>query len=137
MIFDIQGQLLALGVESDKIRFELFNTDGIIKKSEEKSLDPALNVSSKISIKLDGDIFEFPLTYQGESILDTALKNGADLPFACKGGVCSTCKAKLVEGEIDMDINYALEPDELAAGYILTCQAHPRTEIVKVDFDQK
>jgi len=137
MIFDIQTQLLTLGVESDKIRFELFNTDGIIKKTEVKSLDPALNISSKISIKLDGDIFEFPLTYQGESILDTALKNGADLPFACKGGVCSTCKAKLVEGEIDMDINYALEPDELAAGYILTCQAHPRTEIVKVDFDQK
>jgi ring-1,2-phenylacetyl-CoA epoxidase subunit PaaE len=69
--------------------------------------------------------------------LDAALQQGADLPYACKGGVCSTCKAKLVSGEVDMEVNYALEPDELAANFILTCQAHPRTETVVVDFDVK
>jgi ring-1,2-phenylacetyl-CoA epoxidase subunit PaaE len=78
---------------------------------------------------------EFPLASDAESLLDGALKAGADLPFACKGGVCSTCRAKLIEGEVEMDVNYALEPDELAAGYILTCQAHPKTDRVAVDFD--
>ena len=65
------------------------------------------------------------------------MKNGADLPFACKGGVCATCRAKLVEGEVDMEVNYSLEPDELANNFILTCQAHPRSEKVTVDFDYK
>ncbi len=67
---------------------------------------------------------------------DGALDNGVDLPFACKGGVCATCKAKLLEGEVDMDINHALEDDEVAAGYILTCQSHPVSARVVVDFDQ-
>jgi ring-1,2-phenylacetyl-CoA epoxidase subunit PaaE len=69
--------------------------------------------------------------------LDAALKQGADLPYACKGGVCTTCKAKLTEGEVEMDVNWGLEPDEVAAGYILTCQAHPKTEKITVDFDAK
>ena len=77
------------------------------------------------------------LPYVGDNILDAALQQGADLPYACKGGVCCTCRAKLVEGEVDMEVNYALEPDELANNFILTCQSHPRTERVVVDFDIK
>ena len=73
----------------------------------------------------------------GTSILDAALQRGADLPYACKGGVCCTCKARLLEGKVKMDLNYGLEPDEVAAGYILTCQSHPVTETVKVDFDNR
>jgi ring-1,2-phenylacetyl-CoA epoxidase subunit PaaE len=65
------------------------------------------------------------------------LKQGADLPYACKSGVCTTCKAKLLEGEVEMDVNYGLEPEEVAEGFILTCQSHPRTEKVVVDFDIK
>ncbi|RYF78101.1 MAG: 2Fe-2S iron-sulfur cluster binding domain-containing protein, partial [Chitinophagaceae bacterium] len=91
----------------------------------------------KISVKLDGIMFDFELAQEGQSILDAALKQGADLPYACKGGVCTTCKAKLLEGEVDMDVNWGLEPDEVANGYILTCQAHPKTEKVVVDFDTK
>ena len=68
--------------------------------------------------------------------MDAALKQGADLPFACKGGVCCTCRAKLVEGSVDMEVNYALEQEEVDAGFILTCQAFPTTEKVVVDFDQ-
>ncbi len=75
--------------------------------------------------------------YHGESILDAALRNGADLPFACKGGVCATCRARLTQGQVEMDINYALEQDELDAGFILTCQAHPRSPEVSVNFDIK
>ena len=88
-------------------------------------------------MKLDGIQFDFDLAFGGQSILDAALKQGADLPYACKGGVCTTCKAKLTEGEVEMDVNWGLEPDEVAAGYILTCQAHPKTEKITVDFDAK
>ena len=86
---------------------------------------------------MDGILFDFKLGYESNSILDAALKEGADLPFACKGGVCCTCKAKLLEGEVKMDVNWGLEPDEVEAGFILTCQSHPTTERVVVDFDVK
>ncbi len=82
-------------------------------------------------------MFDFELSKSGESILDGALHQGADLPYACKGGVCSTCRAKLISGEVMMDNNYALESDELAKGFILTCQSHPVTDTVVVDFDVK
>jgi ring-1,2-phenylacetyl-CoA epoxidase subunit PaaE len=82
-------------------------------------------------------MFDFDLAYESESILDAALKQGADLPYACKGGVCTTCKAKLIEGKVIMDVNWGLEPDEVERGYILTCQSHPQTSKVVVDFDAK
>ena len=72
---------------------------------------------------------------EGQNILDAALEAGANVPFACKGGVCATCKAKLIKGEADMTINYGLEDDEVAAGYILTCQAHVKSDTAIVDFD--
>ena len=72
---------------------------------------------------------------EGEAILDAALRAGVDLPFACKGGMCSTCRARLVAGKAEMDINYSLEPWELEAGFILTCQAKPASERVVVDYD--
>jgi len=68
-------------------------------------------------------------------VLEAALRVRADAPFACRGGVCGTCRAKVTEGEVVMDTNYALEPEEIAAGYILTCQSHPTTERLSVDFD--
>jgi ring-1,2-phenylacetyl-CoA epoxidase subunit PaaE len=71
------------------------------------------------------------------AILDAALKQGADLPFACKGGVCCTCKARLIQGEVDMEVHWGLEEEEIEQGYILTCQSHPKTETVVVDFDIK
>ena len=71
----------------------------------------------------------------GETVLETVLRNRADAPYACKGGVCGTCRVKLLAGEVRMDRNYALEPEELEAGYVLACQSHPVTEAVEVDFD--
>ncbi len=124
-----------------KVHFELFSSpdqprtiseEWVVK---EEAIDP--DKVSRVTVKLDGAAFDMNLAYKGESILDTALQQGADLPYACKGGVCSTCKARLVSGTVDMEVNYALEPDELAAGFILTCQAHPRSENVVVDFDVK
>ena len=76
------------------------------------------------------------MSRNGENILEAALGKNADLPYACKGGVCCTCKAKLIEGNVEMSVNYALEKEQVEAGYILTCQAVPLTEKVVVDFDQ-
>lgn len=93
------------------------------------------DITSNVTVILDGFTFDFKLPKSGK-ILDAALTNGADLPFACKGGVCCTCKAKLIEGKVSMDLNYALEKEEVEAGYILTCQSHPITERVIVSFDE-
>ena len=92
---------------------------------------------SRITVRLDGVSHTFELPYAGSSVLEAALMEGVDLPFACKGGVCSTCRAKLLDGKVEMDQNYALEADELAAGFVLTCQSHPRSEKVVVDYDSK
>jgi ring-1,2-phenylacetyl-CoA epoxidase subunit PaaE len=136
MIEGIREVLEQRGVDRKKIHFELFNTgNGKAAAPKAKSSGDQPKVDAMVAITLDGTTVEFPLASDAESLLDGALKAGADLPFACKGGVCSTCRAKLIEGEVEMDVNYALEPDELAAGYILTCQAHPKTDRVAVDFD--
>lgn len=128
-------------IASSKIHFELFSSPDQPKRVNEAWVAKQQNIDtskmSQVTVKLDGAAFDMSLGYGGENILDAALAHGADLPYACKGGVCSTCKAKLVSGEVDMEVNYALEPDELAANFILTCQAHPRSEKVVVDFDQK
>lgn len=136
MIFDIKDELIKMEVDNSKIHFELFNTDDIKveKKEESVTFDP--EKESKVTIILDEESFDMPLAYGGKSVLDAALAAGADLPYACKGGVCSTCKAKIVEGEVVMDINYALEPDEVANGFVLTCQSHPRSAKLTVNFDE-
>ncbi|RYZ25181.1 MAG: 2Fe-2S iron-sulfur cluster binding domain-containing protein, partial [Sphingobacteriales bacterium] len=90
---------------------------------------------SHITIKQDGLSLDFNLPFDSESILEAGLDHGADLPFSCKGGVCSTCRARLIEGEVEMEVNYALEPEEVAAGYILVCQSRPISNRVIIDFD--
>lgn len=139
MIFCIKGYLEGRGVAAGKIHFELFTVPGqkqSIKSEEQQTIDDA-GPKAKVSVKLDGIMFDFDLGYDGESILDAALKQGADLPYACKGGVCTTCRAKLTQGEVSMDVNWGLEPEEIEKGFILTCQSHPKTGKVGVDFDVK
>ena len=137
MIFCVKDFLLKKGVDKSHIHFELFTIPGEKSSVASPSRKPKTNEGPKssISVKLDGVLFDFELSNQGQSILDAALAQGADLPFACKGGVCCTCRAKLVEGEVEMDVNYGLEEDEIQQGFILTCQSHPRTPKVVVDFD--
>jgi ring-1,2-phenylacetyl-CoA epoxidase subunit PaaE len=138
MIFSVKDQLEKSGVDKKKIHFELFTTPGPKKATVPgPQTTDKYEVKSRITVKLDGIEFDFDLGFEGDAILDAALKNGADLPYACKGGVCCTCRAKLIEGEVDMDVNYGLEPEEIEQGFILTCQSHPRTEKVVVDFDVK
>lgn len=136
MIFSVKEFLENKGVDKKHIHFELFATSR--KKQIAGSVKSLfIEAKSKITIKLDGAAFDFDLGFESESILDAALKQGADLPYACKGGVCCTCRAKLIEGEVSMDLNYALEPEELEQGFILTCQSHPKTEKVVIDYDVK
>ena len=120
-------------VNEDKIHFELFNTDGANKEKKERVIDN--NLLSQITIIEGGKNFKFSIPRGSDNILDAALNQNADLPFACKGGVCCTCRAKLIEGEVDMEVNYALEKSEVEAGYILTCQSVPLSEKVVVDFE--
>ena len=85
--------------------------------------------------RLDGRAGTWPVR-DGEPLLETVLRNRADAPYSCKGGVCGTCRAFLVSGEVRMDRNFALEPEETAAGYVLACQSHPATQKVELDFDR-
>lgn len=133
MIFMIRDFLYAQGVEESKVHFELFGTP--TKTVKKKVLDVNNKDVSDVSIITNGIRVSFKMTQNGENILDAAMRNNADLPFACKGGVCCTCKAKLIEGVAPMNVNYALEKDEVEQGYILTCQAIPKSSKIVVDFD--
>jgi ring-1,2-phenylacetyl-CoA epoxidase subunit PaaE len=159
MIFMLKAWLEQQGVEARKIHFELFHTLGGAGAAAGETGGGRLRILrnlsagsggggaatgiggaekiSRVTVRLDGISHDFNLPYDGSSLLDAALMEGVDLPFACKGGVCCTCRARLAEGQVEMEVNYALEADELAAGFILTCQSHPRTDRVIVDYDSK
>jgi ring-1,2-phenylacetyl-CoA epoxidase subunit PaaE len=140
MIFTVKEFLEKKGIDKKRIHFELFTTPGQkqVSTSAKQATTTDSGPKSKITIKLDGRSIDFDLSLNSDtSLLDAALKQGADLPFACKGGVCCTCKAKLLEGEVSMDVHWGLEDEEVEQGYILTCQSHPKTERVVVDFDIK
>ncbi len=131
---DIESTCRKIGIAEDRIHVERF-VSGLGGKPRPKAIVPASTPPKAIAaLVIDGKRREIPVA-EGESILDAALRAGMDLPFACKGGMCSTCRANLVEGEAQMEVNYSLEPWELKAGFILTCQARPVSERVVVDYD--
>ena len=134
MTLDIRDVMLEQGMKPQQIHLELFGT-GYDQKQKVKRA-PENKEDSKIKLFMDGDEYEFNLNTNDVSILDAAQKIGLDVPYACKGGVCCTCKAKVLEGTVHMDVNYALEQDEVEDGYILTCQAHPTAKSVVVSFDE-
>ena len=137
MIIGVKDAMLEKGLRVDQVHFELFTTPGgASKKSETQVADDSAEIAAKVTVIIDGDELEINLSSKGQTILDAAQAAGADLPFACKGGVCCTCKAKVMEGSVKMDVNYALEKDEVEAGFVLTCQAHPTSEVVVVSFDE-
>ncbi len=138
MIMSVKEYLLSQGVDEKKIHFELFTTGVQTKQVDWKASHQEDNEKlCTVTIKVDDRTYDIKLAYGGDNILDAALKSGADLPYACKGGVCCTCRAKVIEGEVDMEVNYALEKEEVAQGFVLTCQAHPKTDRVFIDFDAR
>jgi ring-1,2-phenylacetyl-CoA epoxidase subunit PaaE len=135
MILNLKDELSTLGVELKRIKFELFGT-GTVTRAKVVTATTTNGFDADITVIQDGAPFEFKLPAEStSSLLDAAMRAGADLPYACKGGVCSTCKARVLEGKISMAVNYGLEPDEIAAGYVLTCQARPETQKVVLSFD--
>jgi ring-1,2-phenylacetyl-CoA epoxidase subunit PaaE len=131
---EIEATCRDIGIAEERIHVERF-VSGLGGKPRPKAVvAPSAPPKAFAALIIDGKRREVPVA-EGEAILDAALRGGVDLPFACKGGMCSTCRAKLVEGKAEMDVNYSLEPWELKAGFILTCQAKPTTEKVVVDYD--
>jgi len=134
MIDDLSATLADLGLAPEKIHVERFvSAHGGIARAK-PAVAPDAAPAHAIIITVDGKRREVPAA-DGEAILDAALRAGIDLPFACKGGMCSTCRARVVEGSVAMDVNYSLEPWELEKGFVLTCQAKCTSERVVVDFD--
>jgi len=136
MMRAVAESLEAHGVPKSRIKVELFAAS--IPKHERKIPDvpEAGRGECAVTAIIDGATRAFTLEKTKENIIDGALRQGIELPYSCKGGVCSTCRAKLVEGEVDMDVNFALEDYEIARGFILCCQSYPVTDKVVVDFDQ-
>ncbi|MFI1394430.1 2Fe-2S iron-sulfur cluster-binding protein [Streptomyces sp. NPDC020681] len=122
--------LRGLGVSRSHIHQEIFHVDDAPAPAP-----VAAPSHAELTATLDGRSGKWPVQ-EGESLLETVLRSRADAPYACKGGVCGTCRAFLVSGEVRMDRNFALEPEETEAGYVLACQSHPATPEVELDFDR-
>ncbi|MCB0402476.1 MAG: 2Fe-2S iron-sulfur cluster binding domain-containing protein [Flavobacteriales bacterium] len=134
MIMDVKEGLAYLGVHAEKIHFELFTTPVATSPNTPADRSDFTGVS-QVTVIMDGEEFELELAADGDFILDAAMDAGADVPFSCKGAVCCTCKAQVVEGKAIMDMNYSLSDSEVEDGFILTCQAHPASEKVVIDYD--
>ena len=132
-LIDNTNELLLLNnINQKKINFERFTT---VEKTDVTDNDSD-EIISNVLVSVDGEDFEFRLSNKGQTILDAAMEQGADVPFSCKGAVCCTCRAKVTEGSVTMDANYSLSEDEVAEGYVLGCQARPASANVVVDFDE-
>ncbi|MEN0061255.1 MAG: 1,2-phenylacetyl-CoA epoxidase subunit PaaE [Myxococcota bacterium] len=130
MIDETEAALVARGFPATAIVTERF---GVPVRAAR--VEPQSDHAFRAEITLDG-VRTRVAGQAGETVLDAAIRAGLDLPFACRGGVCSTCRARLVAGQIQHAVNYALEPWELEAGFVLSCQAHPQSSHIEIDFDQ-
>jgi ring-1,2-phenylacetyl-CoA epoxidase subunit PaaE len=132
MVEELRGVLTDVGAR--RIHTELFHADPV-PRAPVAALEDGTEGAASVTIRLDGRGSDFSLRPDDVPVLEAALRVRADLPFACKGGVCGTCRARLVEGTVQMDANYALEPEEIDRGYVLTCQSHPTSARVVLDYD--
>lgn len=142
MISEVSRGFRIEGLAEDQIHYELFASSSedaqlVLDKAKSRVHEYGEKRTSKVTVIADGRSNNFDLATVGANILDAGMANGMELPYSCKAGVCSTCKAKLVKGKVDMDISHGLEQHEIDAGYILTCQSHPITDEVVVSFDDR
>ena len=135
MMHAVSAALQEAGMARSQIRIELFAAS-TPKQHKPRAVDAGFQHATQVTVIMDGSATSFAMERDTESILDAGLRAGIDMRYSCKGGVCSTCRCKLVEGKVDMDANYALEDYEVARGFILSCQSFPVTDKVVVDFDQ-
>ena len=137
MMLGIVASLRAHGLTDQQIKFELFGSSqpGRAKKQAIASDAALAGAMTQATVTMDGATRSFKMP-RDMSLLDAALDNAMDAPFACKAGVCSTCRARVTEGEVEMLTNHALEDNEVADGFVLTCQCYPLTDTVRFDYDQ-
>jgi ring-1,2-phenylacetyl-CoA epoxidase subunit PaaE len=135
MMENVKNGLLNLSVPSEKIHIEYFSAVQETLAKEEGTTTIATETTAAVTVIQYGMETSFQLKSSGATILDAALDAGVDVPYSCKGAVCCTCRAKVLEGKVKMDANFALTDGEVAQGFVLTCQAHPLTEKVVVDYD--
>lgn len=134
---EVEAALKSAGVPAERIHVERFGVPPSAADAKLHEPKPGDAATARITVVRDGLTREVPFGAGDESLLAAAARAGLDVPYSCKSGVCATCRAKLVEGQVRMDRNFALEPDDLKAGFILTCQAHPLTDRVTVSFDER
>jgi ring-1,2-phenylacetyl-CoA epoxidase subunit PaaE len=137
MMHGVSAALQEAGVPKANIKIELFAAS-IPKHTHQprSAVAEAAHQQTEVTVIMDGNAASFTMEQDKESLLDAGLRAGLDMRYSCKGGVCSTCRCKVIEGKIDMDVNYALEDYEIARGYVLSCQSFPTTAKVVIDFDQ-
>jgi ring-1,2-phenylacetyl-CoA epoxidase subunit PaaE len=140
MISEVSRGLRSLDVEQTRIHYELFGSSAeAAQAAVEKHLARARIYQGKVcqvTLIADGRTNRFELSADGENLLAAGMRHGIELPFSCKDGVCSTCKARLLEGQVEMDKSHGLEQRDIDNGFILTCQSHPISDHVVVDFDR-
>jgi ring-1,2-phenylacetyl-CoA epoxidase subunit PaaE len=139
MTEQVANSLIEQGLDKDKVHFELFHTESDLTERRQKNqenLAVQTFEKSDITVIHDGREMQFELAHNSKTILEAGNDIGADLPYSCTAGVCSTCKAKVIEGEVEMDVNFALEDYEVEAGYVLSCQCYPITNKVVLSYDQ-
>ena len=135
MVTALRGTLTAAGVDPRHVHAELFHVGDAPPRPRRKDTTDELAEGAEVTIVLDGRRSQFRLGADGVPVLEAALEVRSDAPFACKGGVCGTCRAKVVEGSVEMDQNWALEPEEVERGYVLTCQTRPTGDEITVNYD--
>jgi ring-1,2-phenylacetyl-CoA epoxidase subunit PaaE len=135
MVTELRGTLTDAGVDPRHVHAELFHVGDTPPRPRRVEVTDQVLEGADVTIVLDGRRSTFRLGADGIPVLEAALEVRSDAPFACKGGVCGTCRAKVVEGSVEMDQNWALEPDEVDRGYVLTCQSHPTSERLVLDYD--
>jgi ring-1,2-phenylacetyl-CoA epoxidase subunit PaaE len=136
MMDAVRASLIANGMPAERVRIERFAASIPKHTHVPRPLPQAAQTECEVSVIIDGSQRTFLLEKGRENIIDGAARNGIELPFSCKGGVCSTCRCKLTSGEVDMDVKFALEDYEVARGFILACQSYPVTDRIAIDFDQ-
>jgi len=136
MMRAVKALLEARGMPAARIRVERFASSIPRHEHTPATLPQGSPTETEVTVILDGATRTFTLDRTRDSILEAGLRNGIELPYSCKGGVCATCRCRVVEGEVDMDANFALEDYEVARGFVLACQSYPAGDRVTVDFDQ-
>ena len=137
MMDGAEAALRAHGVPAEHIHTERFGTPALAPVAPLRATAVDSDACARVTIVIDGMQRTLQVPFDGPALLDAGLAVGAPLPYACKGGVCCTCRARVLEGEVRMDRNFTLEPQEIAQGFVLTCQAHPVSDRVVVSFDER